>query len=352
MASRYEKALEIIRAAGAEALLAASPSAVTWLTGFAGDIQTGPNPFAMSPFALVTKDGPPMLIASEDDAQAAPPGCATITFKGFTNEPLRLVDNALRAIKQAVGSRKVAIEAATFPVALATELTWVDISAELALAKAVKDPDEIIKLREALALCDVGQQEARRCMEAGRTELDVWATVKAAIERKAGERAPVLVDLLSGPRTDLVGKPPSSRVLQQGDLVLIDLAPRRSGYWGDSCTTVALGKPSASVKTRYRMVRDVLERATDAIRPGIVAGELDTLVRQQLNYPHHTGHGLGTSYHEEPRIVPNSPAVLAPNMVIALEPGMYGDGMGTRLERVMLVTDDGCEVLSQYDLDL
>ncbi len=329
MASRYEKALEIIRAAGAEALLAASPSAVTWLTGFAGDIQTGPNPFAMSPFALVTKDGPPMLIASEDDAQAAPPGCATITFKGFTNEPLRLVDNALRAIKQAVGSRKVAIEAATFPVALATELPWVDISAELALAKAVKDPDE-----------------------AGRTELDVWATVKAAIERKAGERAPVLVDLLSGPRTDLVGKPPSSRVLQQGDLVLIDLAPRRSGYWGDSCTTVALGKPSASVKARYRLVRDVLERATDAIRPGIVAGELDTLVRQQLNYPHHTGHGLGTSYHEEPRIVPNSPAVLAPNMVIALEPGMYGDGMGTRLERVMLVTDDGCEVLSQYDLDL
>src|SRR5215472_906823 len=102
MASRYEKALAITRAAGAEALLAASPSTVTWLTGFAGDIQTGPNPFAMSPFALVAKDSPPVLIASEDDAQAAP-GCAAITFEGFTNGPLRLVDNALRAIKQAVG---------------------------------------------------------------------------------------------------------------------------------------------------------------------------------------------------------------------------------------------------------
>lgn len=351
MASRYEKALAMTRAAGAEALLAASASTVTWLTGFAGDIQTGPNPFAMSPFALVTKDSPPVLIASEDDAQAAP-GCATITFKGFTNGPLQLVDNALHAIKQAVGRRKVAIEAAAFPVALATELTWVDISAQLALAKAVKDPDEITKLQEALALCDIGQQEARRCMEEGRTELDVWAAVKAAIERKAGERVPVLVDLLSGPRTDLVGKPPSPRALRQGDLVLIDLAPRLAGYWGDSCTTVALGKPGIPVRTRYQMVRDVLERATDAVRPGIVAGELDDLVRQHLHYPHHTGHGLGTSYHEEPRIVPQSPTVLAPNMVIALEPAMYGDGMGIRLERVVLVTDDGCEVLSQYNLDL
>src|SRR5258708_8062751 len=105
MASRYEKALEIIRAAGAEALLAASPSTVTWLTGFAGDIQTGPNPFAMSPLALLTSDSPPVFIASEDDAQNAPPGCTTITFPGFTTEPLRLVHNPLLPLTRPLGGR-------------------------------------------------------------------------------------------------------------------------------------------------------------------------------------------------------------------------------------------------------
>lgn len=352
MAQRHEKALEITQAAGAEALLAASPSTVAWLTGFAGDIQTGPNPFAMPPFALLTSDSLPILIASEDDVQNAPPGCLTITFPGFTTEPLRLVDNALYALRQAVGGRKVAIEAGTFPVALAPDFIWVDISAELALARAVKDPDEITKLRDALALCDKGQQEVRHCIKEGLTELDVWARVKAAIEREAGERIPVLVDLLSGPRTDLVGKPPSSRRIRQDDLILTDLAPRRAGYWGDSCTTIAVGEPDAPTKARYRLIRDVLERATEAIRPGVIASELDTMVRASLHYPHHTGHGLGTSYHEEPRIVPGSSTVLSPNMIIALEPGMYGNGMGIRLERVVLVTDDGCEVLSHYDLDL
>ena len=86
--------------------------------------------------------------------------------------------------------------------------------------------------------------------------------------------------------------------------------------------------------------------------PGVVAGDIDALVRPGLDYPHHTGHGLGTTFHEEPRIVPGSTVVLEPGMVIALEPGSYGEGEGVRVEQIVLVTNDGCEVMSGHELGL
>ena len=75
-------------------------------------------------------------------------------------------------------------------------------------------------------------------------------------------------------------------------------------------------------------------------------------MRGDLEYPHHTGHGLGASWHEEPRIVRGNEMVLEAGMVVALEPGVYAAGEGVRVEQVVLVTDDGCELLSGYALDL
>jgi Xaa-Pro dipeptidase len=70
------------------------------------------------------------------------------------------------------------------------------------------------------------------------------------------------------------------------------------------------------------------------------------------DYPHHTGHGVGVAPHEEPRIVPGGETVLAPGMVVALEPGTYPGPWGMRVERLALITDTGCEILSKHDLAL
>ena len=69
-------------------------------------------------------------------------------------------------------------------------------------------------------------------------------------------------------------------------------------------------------------------------------------------FPHHTGHGLGLTVHESPRLVPGASTPLEAGMVIALEPGAYGDGWGVRVEQVVLVTDGGCDVLSGHALEL
>jgi Xaa-Pro dipeptidase len=84
----------------------------------------------------------------------------------------------------------------------------------------------------------------------------------------------------------------------EGELVL-DLVPRRAGYWGDSCATFAIGEPSAEAVERHRLARERLAVLIEEIRPGVVSGSLDALGRDGLQYPHHTGHGLGSDRHEE-----------------------------------------------------
>jgi Xaa-Pro aminopeptidase len=91
------------------------------------------------------------------------------------------------------------------------------------------------------------------------------------------------------------------------------------------------------------------------VRPGLRASDLDQSLRDALRkagyspHPHHSGHGFGTTYHEEPRIVPYNNDRLETGMVIALEPGVYLPGVGgVRLEHALLVTADGCEVLTHH----
>jgi len=353
MESRRRRAIEIARQAGADALLAADPATVTWLTGYAADIETGPSPFAHAPLALLEAGAAPVLIVSEDEADAAAAGgCEVATYPGFGLGPIDPLGGAARVLSGLVAGAMIATEGGALAAALAAGLRTAEVGPDLARARAVKDDDEIDLIRSALALCDAGQRAVRRHAQPGMTEIALWALVRTAIEHEAGERVPVLADLVTGPRTAGVGGAPGERVLDEGDLVLCDLVPRRFGYWGDSCATFAVGEPSADARSRHRAAADALQRAIEALRPGVVAGDLDTLARTGLEYPHHTGHGLGTTWHEEPRIVPGSTTVLEPGMVIALEPGSYGGDEGVRVEQVVLVTDGGCEVLSGHELAL
>ena len=353
MRPRQKRALAIADELGADGILAADPATVTWLTGFAGDLESGPSPFALSPLAVLTGGQPPVLVVSSDDEAAARElGCEVSSYPGFTTGPLEPVSGAARALAAAAEGRRLASEPGALPAVLAESVVWVDAAAALARARSVKDADEIELLRAALELCDVGQREARDRATPGLAEIELWALVRGAVERAAGGRTPLLADLASGERTGETGGAPGERILEEGDLLLCDLVPRRAGYWGDSCTTFAIGAAAESTRTKHRRVREALDRGLEAIRPGVRAGDLDALVRGDLDYPHHTGHGLGTSWHEEPRIVPGGSAVLEPGMVVALEPAVYADGEGVRLEQVVLVTEDGCEVLSGFSLDL
>ena len=178
------------------------------------------------------------------------------------------------------------------------------------------------------------------------------------MEAQEGGRVPIIADVVSGPRTALTGGPPSARRLEAGELLIVDLVPRHRGYWGDSCNTFCAGDPRKEYREAFDGIATVLSDAIGKVRPGIRACDLDRLVRTGIaklggSYPHHTGHGLGISWHEEPRIVPYNTIPLEPNMIVALEPGMYFEGRwGMRLEYILRVTTSGAEVLSRYRHEL
>jgi Xaa-Pro dipeptidase len=218
--------------------------------------------------------------------------------------------------------------------------------------QAVKSPEEVELIRGAVRLADAGISACRAAARAGVREIDLWAATIGGIERAAGTRSPVLADLVSGPRTGGIGGPPGTRVLDDGDAILCDLAPRLRGWWSDSCATIAVGEPPPGLREAHQRAVETLDALLDALRPGATASELDALGRARLDYPHHTGHGVGVTPHQFPRIVPDSTWVLEAGMVIALEPGTYPGPWGVRVERVAVVTEHGCEVLSGHSLDL
>jgi Xaa-Pro dipeptidase len=341
----------VLEALGCDAFVASDPCTVTWLTGFAADETWGPNPFAAAPLAVVRADGSVVAIVSEDEAPAlAGSGCEVVAYEGFTLGPLDPLAGRSAALASLGLRGRVAVEDPAFAV---PQVDAVPADAHtLRLLRAVKDDGEIERIRAAIRLCDTGQAAARSALRSGASEIEAWGAVQSAMEIAAGERLSLLCDFATGERSAEIGGPPGSRLIRAGDLAIVDLVPRLAGYFGDSCSTVAAGEVPAEVRSEHSRCNDALARGLAALAPGLRAGDLDSLVREGLEYPHHSGHGVGVSAHEEPRIVPGSETVLEPGMIVALEPGSYPGPWGMRVERLALVTDSGCEILSKHDLAL
>ena len=153
------------------------------------------------------------------------------------------------------------------------------------------------------------------------------------------------------------------RLLERGDLVVLDFGGVLDGYCSDLTRTVALA-PSAEARRVHQAVRDAQQAAIDAVKPGIATTDVDRAARRVLEsqglgeaFGHGTGHGLGLDVHEDPRVTrpraDMAPVPLEPGMVFTIEPGAYLPGWGgVRIEDDVLVTDHGCEVLTSVSYAL
>ena len=232
--------------------------------------------------------------------------------------------------------------------------------------RLVKDAREVAILRAAGARISVVMAEMLAALRPGCRERDVAADIDWAI-RRAGFEGPAFETIVaSGPNSALPHARPGDRELASRDLVLLDFGGVREGYCVDLTRVAALGPPSPRAAGWHDAVRAAHAAALAAVRPGARAGEVDGAARTALAdrglgdaFSHGTGHGLGIEVHEAPRIGrprgTDGPeeARLAPGMVITVEPGVYlpGEG-GVRLEDDVVVTETGCERLTDVSLDL
>ncbi len=227
-----------------------------------------------------------------------------------------------------------------------------------------KTAEELECIRRANQVANVGLQAFFENLQVGIAEAEVAAAVESAIYRQIGHdgifhsRAWAMVQ--SGPNSADAGRfnRSTGRRLENGDLVLIELATCVNGYWSDLTRTAAVGPPKTKVAEILTLAGDAQQAAIDGIHPGASAGDIDALARDRIAahglsafFTHHTGHHVGFRYHDPGFIIaPGESATLEPGMVITIEPGVYVPerGAGARVEDNVLVTQAGHEVLSRF----
>jgi Xaa-Pro aminopeptidase len=224
-----------------------------------------------------------------------------------------------------------------------------------------KDTAEVEQLRAAGAAIDRVHARMGEFLKAGRTEAQIGADIAAAIVEE-GHTAAAFVIVGSGPNGASPHHDVSDRVIESGDVVVVDIGgPLPSGYYSDSTRTYAVGaEPPARVQEAYAALQDAQERAVAAVRPGVPAELVDAAARARLTdaglgerFLHRTGHGIGLDVHEDPYIVGGNTTMLEPGMAFSVEPGIYLDGdWGARIEDIVVVTGDGCERLNARLRDL
>lgn len=364
---------DLLKANGISRALFSHPDSVTWLTGFAPLLPTGQSAFSGGAPLVWYDNGHFTLIIQDAHAPyaagfAADPDTTVVTCEGYSiDHPIRAVEamsDALSALRFTSGAGRngvVGVETDTLasPLLRAYEEAVIGsdeqrIDGWLKPLRMIKTNEEIAELRRAFQFTDVGNEAARAAAIPGAREIDVWAALTSAIQREAGCVMPIGNDCVVGYRQHNIGGLPRDHGLRPHDSLIVDLSVIHHGYWSDGCRTFYAGEPTADQIARHRFIENALDYAISLIRPGVRANAVDQQVRAFIErggypvYPHHTGHGIGVSGHEEPRLVPYNETVLEAGMVIMLEPGTYIPGdTGCRLEDALLITADGTEILTR-----
>ncbi len=227
-------------------------------------------------------------------------------------------------------------------------------------ARMVKDADEILRIRRAVALGASLFQIARQKIRPGVSEVEVASAMEYQARCAGAEGMSFPTILASGSRSAIVhGRASDARVPRRG-FVVCDFGVILTGYCSDRTRTVHVGRPSGEARGLYQAVLEAQQAAISVVRPGVTAAEVDGAARRVLRkrklaryFTHSTGHGLGLEIHELPRLAAGQTQNLEPGMVITFEPGAYVAGKwGVRIEDVAVVTSSGCEVLTPTDKEL
>ncbi len=373
--AQRDRTRELLREEGIDRALFVNPASVKWLTGLAHRVETGVHPFAGGPslvwysddhFALIVLDA----YGSDADGFAEQSNCSVVTYEGYrVLDPVRGPENLADTLRQllsglpgsTVGMEERDLPASLMKVAAETlpTATFTSIDRWLEPLRLIKTDEEIRKLEANFALNDLGHAAAREAVRVGRREIDVWNDVHGAVQQSVGRRVILGEDCLVGHRQQNVGGWPLNYDIRPNDSFIVDLAACVNGYWSDSCRTYYATEPTPLQARMHQATLATLEYAGSLLRPGKVVSEFDREVRAAIEengfpaYTHHTGHGIGASVHEAPRLVPNNDAVLREGMVVLVEPGIYLSGeTAVRLEDAFLITADGATRLTKYNAGL
>ena len=342
------------------ALVVSAPLNIAYLSGFNG-----------SAGLLVVTRGTVFLVVDGRYDVAARESLAAGRLGPVTVERVEgRYDQALASVLAREGIRHAAFEAGHVTVATlgawrgaAAEVEWVPTERVVEGQRLIKDAGEIGTFRRAAMTLNEMALRLSTIVARGRSEQDIASDIDTALVDAGFERPAFTTIVASGPNSALPHARPTGRRLTEGDLVVLDFGGVLDGYCVDLTRMAAVGLPAASAMALYEGVREANVSAVRAVRPGVAASDIDRAARAVLEarnlgeaFRHGTGHGLGLEVHEAPRLSrPDAEPQerLEAGMVFTIEPGAYVEGIGgVRLEDDVLVTPEGCEVLTKVPHDL
>ena len=234
------------------------------------------------------------------------------------------------------------------------------VVATISKMRRQKDPDELAVLRQCMRATEAGHAWARANVRPGMTEMEVYCGVSTACMLAAGQPVIVYGDfaVCTGPTHR--GGGPTARVIEPGDMLILDYSVVIGGYRSDFTNTLVVGKePTAQQKQLSDLCHAAMAAGEKQLRSGALCLDVYGAVRGVFeqagmadSFPHHAGHGLGLMHPEAPFIVRHADETLVTGDVVTLEPGLYYDGGGVRIEHNYLITETGYERLSNHTIAL
>jgi Xaa-Pro aminopeptidase len=354
-ARRRENLARMLGEEGLDALLITSPVNVTYLTGFTGE----------SSVVVLTRDRV-LLVSDPRYVGQIADECPDV--ETYIRPATQKLHEAVAAVLIRLGPRAVGCESAAMTIAeaealrtAAPEINWKPGAERVERLRTIKDEIELTEIREAVAIAERAFSAFLALVRPDDTEKDLADAMEGFIRRCGGLGSCFPPIIAAGERAALPHCPPTAKRVCEAGLLLVDWGATGLGQYKSDLTRVLdTHKKALSESTGPRLaeihaiVLAAQQEAIRAVRPGIAARDVDAAARSIIvaagygdHFGHGLGHGIGLQVHEAPAIRPLSETMLEPGMVFTIEPGIYLPGWGgVRIEDDVLVTPDGCEVLT------
>jgi Xaa-Pro aminopeptidase len=353
--SRRDKLRSALKTDELDAMLVSAPTNVSYLSGFTGDstvlLLSGERDIIISDGRFTTQL-----------AQECP------SLECYIRAPGQEMNPAIAHVVGSLGPMHVAIEATSVTIAdyealraLAKTVSFISVAGRVEALRQIKDEDEIAEIREAVRVAERAFVLLRAGLRRDESEKDVADALEGYLRRCGATAASFPPIVAVGIRSALPhARPTPSTLIGHDDFVLVDWGATGHPYKSDLTRLLVTGKVTPKFEAIYRIVLAAQERGIAAIRPGVKAHDVDAEARSVIEeagfgrfFDHGLGHGLGMDIHEAPRLRKASGVTLEAGMVVTVEPGIYlPEWGGVRIEDDVLVTPDGCEVLTHLPKSL
>lgn len=240
------------------------------------------------------------------------------------------------------------------------EAALIETSGVVGRLRMRKDATELVLIEKAIAIHEAALTVALPQLRVGMSELEFCAVLEHEMRRRGSEGTSFSTMVASGQRSHMIHYATSTLPIRPG-VLLVDMGALYDGYCSDMTRTFGFGMMPAKITEIFGIVREAQRAAIAAIRPGQTCAEVDAAARDLITragygeqFGHGLGHGIGLDIHEAPRFNQlQNDVVLEPGMVLTVEPGIYLPGVGgVRIEDDIVVTDDGCRVLTSFPREL